>query len=38
VARKTTEAWATALTAGELEAITQRVRERVGGVAVEIYP
>jgi hypothetical protein len=37
VARGTTEAYATALTAGELEAIATLVRKRVG-VGVEVYP
>lgn len=37
VARGTTEAYATALSAGELEEIARVVRERVG-VGVEVYP
>lgn len=37
VARGTTEAYATALTAGELEAIAAIVRQQVG-VGVEVYP
>jgi hypothetical protein len=38
VARGTTEAYATALAAAELEGIAEVVRTVVGGVAVEIYP
>ncbi len=38
VARGTTEAYATALSATELEAIAERVRAAVDGVAVEVYP
>jgi wyosine [tRNA(Phe)-imidazoG37] synthetase (radical SAM superfamily) len=38
VARGTTEAYATALTEGELMGIRERVVERLPGVGVEIYP
>ncbi len=38
VARTTTEAYATALTEGELMGIRERVVGRLPGVAVEVYP
>lgn len=38
VARATTEAYATALAAEELEGVAERVRGALGGVAVEVYP
>jgi wyosine [tRNA(Phe)-imidazoG37] synthetase (radical SAM superfamily) len=38
VARRTTEAYATPLTAEELEAIANRLRAGIPGIVVEIYP
>jgi wyosine [tRNA(Phe)-imidazoG37] synthetase (radical SAM superfamily) len=38
VARRTTEAYATPLTAEELDGIAQRLRAEIPGISVEVYP